>query len=143
MCAVFARQRQATILSLANSCGRLPSALVLGGGASVGATRKIRILVTRVRGLALCLLWLTVFSQLLNLRRTTKLKCAAVPRRARVEGAYTSASLHSRRESNKEEEEVDMLGLWYKFINVGAKRDPANQIGETFRVQGLGCRVQG
>jgi len=30
-------------------------------------------------------------------------KCEAVPRRARIEGSYTCASLNSRLESNKEE----------------------------------------
>ena len=33
-------------------------------------------------------------------------KCAAVPTRARIQGAQTSVSLISRRERNKEEEKV-------------------------------------
>jgi len=39
------------------------------------------------------------------LRATTSQKCAAVPRRARIEGSKTCVSLNSRLESNKEEEE--------------------------------------
>ena len=39
----------------------------------------------------------------LNLRTTTSQKCAAVPRRARIEGSYSFVSLNSRLESNKEE----------------------------------------
>ena len=35
---------------------------------------------------------------------TSSLKCAAVPRRARIEGSWTFVSLNSRLESNEEEE---------------------------------------
>ena len=41
----------------------------------------------------------------LNLRTTTWQKYGAVPRRARIEGSWIVASLNSRLESNKEEEE--------------------------------------
>ena len=37
-------------------------------------------------------------------RTITSHKCAAVPRRARIEGSYTFASLNSRLETNEEEE---------------------------------------
>ena len=40
---------------------------------------------------------------------TTSHKCAAVPRRARIEGPQTFASLNSRLESNKEEEEGTLI----------------------------------
>ena len=39
-----------------------------------------------------------------NIRTTTSQKCEAVPRRARIWGSWTCVSLHSRLESNKEEE---------------------------------------
>ena len=35
-------------------------------------------------------------------------KCKAVPRRARIQGSYTFASLNSRPENNTEEEEIRM-----------------------------------
>ena len=41
----------------------------------------------------------------LNLRTTTSQKCAAVPRRARIQGSKTFVSLNSRLESNTEEDE--------------------------------------
>ena len=41
----------------------------------------------------------------LYLTTTTSQNCEAVPRRARIQGAWTCVSLNSRLESNKEEEE--------------------------------------
>jgi len=38
----------------------------------------------------------------LKLRTTTSQKCAAIPRRARIQGSWTCVSLNSRLESNKE-----------------------------------------
>ena len=45
--------------------------------------------------------------RVLNLRSATSQQRAAVPRRARIEGAYTSASLNCRLESNTDEEEEE------------------------------------
>ena len=42
----------------------------------------------------------------LNLRTTPSQKCAAVPRRARIQGSYTLVSLNSRLESERKEEEA-------------------------------------
>ena len=41
------------------------------------------------------------------MRTTTSQKCAAVPRRARIEGSKTFVSPNSRLDSNKEEEEEE------------------------------------
>jgi len=44
------------------------------------------------------------------LNDTTALhKCAAVPRRARIQGSYTFASLNSRLDSNREEKDIARL----------------------------------
>ena len=40
----------------------------------------------------------------LNLRTPTSQKCAAIPRRAHIQGSYTFVSLTSRLESDNEEE---------------------------------------
>ena len=46
----------------------------------------------------------TTLQKCVNLRTTTLQKCAAVPRRARIQGSWTFVSLTSRLESNKEED---------------------------------------
>jgi len=38
---------------------------------------------------------------------TTSQKCEAVPKRSRIQGSYTFASLNARLESNKEEKNFD------------------------------------
>ena len=45
------------------------------------------------------------FKVTINSKTTTSQKCEAVPRRVRMQGSYTFASLNSRLESNREEEE--------------------------------------
>ena len=42
----------------------------------------------------------------LKLRTTHSQKCAALPRRARIQGSYTFASLNSRLESNKKKKKI-------------------------------------
>ena len=52
-----------------------------------------------------------------NLKTTTAQKCAAVPRRARIQGSSTLVSRNFRLESNEEEEEAvgteTVLATWF------------------------------
>ena len=63
----------------------------------------------------------------LNLGTTTLQKCAAVARRARFQGSQTFASLHSRLESNNEEEEDAEL---HGFLTSDAMYSASTQDGK-------------
>ena len=80
----------------------------------------------------------TSIDTVLNLRTTTSQRCAAVPRRAHIQGSWICVLLNSRLESNKEEEDEKTSTLRvHEFLT------PSVCLGLAFRASRLGHTVQG